>query len=223
MNLVWGRLPSIRMVSRTLACLAAISLAGAAASSLAQNNDAPIPMDYPAWPLDHRPPAVSRHSVAADPDQMPGIRIESNGALITGPLNERRVYVPLDRPLLPQAFQGRWAATPELCNALRPRTRNGEIPDGVIQIGRDKIMGRQHLSILKTFVPLPSNFTMEMLNSGRDLTLSASRYGDAAKVLIIFSEPDGMRNYRELSLLEDRSLDIQNGHGHETALRCREQ
>lgn len=222
MNLDRAHLWGIRMVSRGLACLAAISVAGGAASSMAQSNEAPIPMDYPSWPMDHRPPAVSRPSEAADPDQILGIRIESNGALITGALNERRVYLPLDRPLLPEGFQGLWAGTPELCNTVRRGTRNPEIPNGVIQIGPNEIVGRQRLSILKTFVPLPSSFTMEMLNSGRNLTLSASPYRDATNVLLIVSEPDGVRDYIEFVLLKDDSLVIQSRHSHETALRCRE-
>lgn len=206
-----------RILSRAVAQIGAACLVCTAASAVGQSKEAYAIVDQPApSPRDPLPQPQT------DPDRIAGIRIEPNGALITGPLDQRRVYIPFDRPVWPAGFEGVWAGEASICASAITESRTGALPDGSLQIGHAEIVGRQRLAILKMYAPLPSTFTMAMLNSGRKLELPASRYRDATKVLVILSAPDGKRDYEELTLLADGGLDLQNTHSHETAVRCPE-
>jgi hypothetical protein len=83
------------------------------------------------------------------------------------------------------------------------------------------MLGRMRMAVVKTFVPLPSSFTLEMLQSGRQLVLPARRYRQAEKVLVIHTLPDGRRDYAEIGVSPDsRVLELQGRNGRETAVRC---
>lgn len=202
------------VLSRTLAGVGAACLVCIASTTVAQTNKVPVPVDIPP------PPYGPRLQPPADPDQIVGIRIEDNGALITGPLDARRVYISLDQPALPRGFEGVWAKEAALCASAVEGSRTGVMPDGGLVIRPTEIVTIRRFSILKLFVALPSTFTMAMLNFGQNLQLPASRYRDAEKVLAIFAYPDGKRDYAELTLLPDDRLDIQNRNSHEEAERC---
>lgn len=173
----------------------------------------PVTQDIPRMPAAAPP---------RDPSQIAGIRIDGNGALITGPLDHRRVYIPLDKPIVPSAFFGLWAGTPAVCvAAAASRTDSASTPDGSLVIGKTAIVGRKRMTILQTFVPLPATLTMAMLDSGRPLVLPAGKYRGARKVLVTFALPDGQRDYREIGILQDgKTLELQKGNGNETATRC---
>ncbi len=182
----------------------------------AQTSSAPVVVDM-------APPGLPAATPPSDPKQIAGIRTEGNGALITGPLDHRRVYIPLDTPVIPNGFKAVWAARPELCGpaGAAARSEPTKLPDGSLVITEKDIIGRKIWAIQKVYVPLPSSFTKATLESGRPLVLPAFEYRKAPKVLMIYYEPDGTRNYIELTLLENgRKLSIGRGNGEETALRC---
>jgi|GEM_PF-1680376 len=185
----------------------------------AQDGQTPVIVDVP-------PPRRSTTPQAQpdpDPNAILGVRIEDNGALITGPMNARRVYIPLDRADLPTGFRSLWAGDAALCASAveADRQHPNDLPDGSLRIGRKQIVGRQTMEILQLFVLLPSDFTWDMLESGRRLVLPASRYQDATKVLAIFSGPDGKRGYIELERTADGDgLRLRTRASNETATRC---
>ncbi len=200
-----------------LIALAGCALPIAAPQAAAQSSPVPVIVDtaQPSHPATTSP---------SDPKQIAGIRIEGNGALITGPLDHRRVYIPLDKPVIPDGFKAVWAAKPELCGpaAAAAKSDPGKLPDGSLTITGKDIIARKILAIEKVYVPLPSSFTTAMLESGRPLVLPATQYRQAPKLLVIYFEPDGTRNYNELGLAEDGGkLSIGRGNGEEIALRCR--
>ncbi len=168
-----------------------------------------------AAPLKPQPPAPR------DPNAIQGIRIEGNGALITGPLGSRRVYIPLDKPIVPKPLVGLWVGKEDLCASAPAEAVDALPPDGILRITDTEMLGRMRMAVVKTFVPLPSSFRLEMLQSGRQLVLPARRYRKAEKVLVIHTLPDGRRDYAEIGVSPDRRvLELQGRNGRETAVRC---
>ncbi len=167
------------------------------------------------------PPQKLQPSAPWDPNAIPGIRIEENGALVTGPLDSRRVYIPLDKPIVPKPLVGLWVGKRGLC-ASAPAEAEGMLPpDGVLRITGTEMLGRVRMTVVNTFVPLPSSFTLEMLQSGRRLVLPSHRYRDVQKVLVIHTLPDGRRDYAEIGVTPDaRVLELHGRNGRETAFRC---
>jgi hypothetical protein len=158
-----------------------------------------------------------------DPNQIEGIRIEDNDALIIGPINQRRVYIPLDQPVMPAGFRTAWVAKPESCAAARVALSDptATLPAGTLLITDTQMIVRKTSRILRVYVPLPDSFTMAMLGSGRPLVLPASKYRGVGKVLAIYSESDGHRGYMELTQLDKGAkLDMSNNRSRETGLRC---
>lgn len=173
---------------------------------------------------DDFPPTVPlQKPVTRDPAEILGIRIESNGALITGPMNARRVFIPLDRPIVPKGMLGHWARSADACSA--PTGGQTAAADAVVEnnffITSEEILARQRMRIVQTFVPLPSTFTLATLQSGRRLVLPARKHRGATEILVIVSMPDGKRDYSIINLLsEGQELDLRNRNSHETAVRC---
>ncbi|WP_059152997.1 hypothetical protein [Novosphingobium barchaimii] len=158
-----------------------------------------------------------------DPNQIEGIRIEDNDALITGPINQRRVYIPLDKPVMPAGFRTAWVAKLDSCAAARVALSHpaATLPADTLLITDTQMIARKTWSILQVYVPLPESFTMAMLDSGRPLVLPASKYRGAGKVLVIYAESDGHRGYMELTQLDKGAkLDMSNNRSRETGLRC---
>lgn len=169
------------------------------------------------------PTTPQRNAVKRDPAEILGIRIESNGALITGPMNARRVFIPLDRPIVPKGMLGHWARSADACSlpAKGQTAAADAVAENNVVITSDEIAGRQRFRIVQTFVPLPPTFTLATLQSGRRLVLPARKYRSAEEVLVILSKPDGTRDYSIVRLLSDgQAIDLQNRNSHETALRC---
>jgi len=169
------------------------------------------------------PTAPQQRPVTRDPAEILGIRIESNGALITGPMNARRVFIPLDRPIVPTGMLGHWARSADACSA--PPEGHRGVVDAVAEnnvfLTSDEIVARQRMRIVQAFVPLPSTFTLATLQSGRKLVLPARKHRAAEEILVILAMPDGKRDYSIINLLsEGQALDLRNRNSHETAVRC---
>ncbi len=63
------------------------------------------------------PPQKPQPTAPRNPNAIQGIRIEGNGALITGPLDSRRVYIVLDEPIVPKPLVGLWVGKQDLWRA----------------------------------------------------------------------------------------------------------
>jgi len=160
---------------------------------------------------------------SANPDEIKGIRIESNGALITGPIGERKVYIRLDSAITPLGFQALWVGDQALCTSAREASRSNpeNLPDGSILLTDRQMFGRQTYDIQEVFVPIPSTFTLDMLNSGKQLVLPASDYRSALEALVIFSRRDKGRDYMGLTLADQgHTLDLWGPNGKETGTKC---
>jgi len=158
-----------------------------------------------------------------DPDKIIGIRIESNGALITGPIGKRKVYIRLDSAVVPPRFRALWVADQTLCASAREAGRSNpeKLPDGSILLTEGQLFGRQTYDIQEVFVPIPSTFTLDMLNSGKQLVLPALDYRSTPEALVIFSRQDNGRDYMGLSLADQgQKLKLWGQHGAETGTRC---
>ena len=169
------------------------------------------------------PTAPKQRPVARDPADILGIRIESNGALITGPMNARRVFIPLDRPIVPKGMLGHWARSADACSAPAEGHRGAvdAVAENNVFFTSEEIVARQRMRIVQTFVPLPSTFTLATLQSGRQLVLPARKHRAAEEILVIVSTPDGKRDYSIINLLsEGQALDLRNRNSRETAVRC---
>lgn len=186
-------------------------------SALAQSQPVPVIQDIPF------PSPAQESPVKSDPSEIPGIRIESNGALITGPVNARRVYIPLDRPIVPKGMRGPWARSADVCKLSSEweKTEANAMAEDNLLITNQEIIAKQRLQIRRIFVPLPPTFTLAMLESGRTLALPARKQKNAAEILVIFSMPNGQRDYLTIRLLsEGQIIDLQSRSSHETAVRC---
>lgn len=172
--------------------------------------DGPVPISPPAY----RPP--SRAEVL-------GIRIEPNGALITGPMNARRTFLPLDKAIVGDAMRGHWARSVAAC-APRPMDwENGgeRTATDNIMVNDDLIDAKRPMRILQSFIPVPPHISFAMLESGKPMVQRARRHRDAEEILVIFAMPDGKRDYSVMTLSADhRSIIFQNGHSREVAVRC---
>ncbi|QDG93779.1 hypothetical protein NIBR502774_14330 (plasmid) [Rhizobium sp. NIBRBAC000502774] len=160
---------------------------------------------------------------SANPDEIKGIRIQSNGALITGPIGARKVYIRLDSAVVPPRFQALWVGDQTLCASAREagRSNSEKLPDGTILLTDGQMFGRQTYDIQQVFVPLPSTFTLDMLNSGKQLVLPASDYRSTLEALVIFSRRDKGRDYMGLSLSDqEQKLNLWGKNGKETGSRC---
>ena len=225
-----SRLVVVHRCHAALRMIAALAVALSVTSTfqgpraLAQSQPVPIIQDVPSPPP--ASPAPQGAAIRRDPSQILGIRIESNGALITGPVNARRVYIPLDRPIIPEGMRGHWARSAEICALASEREEaagQAVVKDNVL-ITDQEIVAKQRMRILQAFVPLPDTFTMAMLQSGRPLVLPARKHKRAAEVLVIFSTPGGERDYGEIGLLPGgQTIDFHSRSSRETAIRCASQ
>lgn len=205
--------------------LSAVVIAAACGSGLAGAQmvptDAYVPVAVtvpdglgPSAPPSHSPP---------DGGAIAGIRIERNGALITGPINARRTYLPLDKAIVGEAMRGHWARSVEICG---PRPVGWD--DGGERVAADNIMIRDDgidakvpMRILQSFVPVPPHMSFAMLESGNPMVQRARRYRGAEEILVIVAMPDGRRDYSVMTLAPDhRSIMFRNGHSREVAVRC---
>lgn len=207
---------TVRMIASVAAVLTFVStLQGP--SAFAQSQPVPVIQEVPF-------PSPARGTAAkSDPSEILGIRIESNGALITGPVNARRVYIPLDRPIVPKGMRGPWARSANVCKLPSEweKTEANAMAEDNLLITNQEIIAKQRLQIRRIFVPLPPTFTLAMLQSGRPLALPARKHKNAAEILVIFSMPNGQRDYLTISLLsEGQIIDLQSRSSHETAVRC---
>ncbi|WP_296081954.1 hypothetical protein [uncultured Agrobacterium sp.] len=171
------------------------------------------------------PPSSGAQPISTVPttsNDIKGIRIEPNGALITGPLNARKVYIKLDAVDLPRTFQSIWVGDQALCSLASEASKSNaeEMPDGSIFLTERQFFGRQKYDIQAVFVPIPDTFTLDLLNSGKQLVLPGADYRMASEALIIFSSR-GHRDYLILSLIaQGQKLNVRGQNGTETAVRC---
>lgn len=209
----------------TLAYAASFALAFVAASSAttaaamqSPADQQPILVTVPDGP----PPARMTPPPPATP-QILGIRIESSGALITGPMNARRTYIPLDRALIPPAMRGHWAKDQAACLAPQywdDSSGQSAAKDNLL-ITDQAIIAKQKLSAVQSFVPPPPTITLAMLQSGKPMLLPARRHRSAPEILTIFALPDGQKFYGIMRLSPSGdSIQLQSDGSNESAIRC---
>lgn len=197
---------------------AVASIAPMAGATQSTNDPQPMVVIVPDGP----PPARITPSLPTKPEIL-GIRIESNGALITGPMNARRTYIPLDRILIPPAMRGHWAKDQAAC--LAPQywnDSNGQsaAKDNLL-ITDQAIIAKQKLSAVQSFVPPPPTITLSMLQSGKPMLLPARRHRYAPEILSIFTLPDGQKIYGIMRLSPSGdSIQLQSHGSNESAIRC---
>ncbi|HET6538576.1 MAG TPA: hypothetical protein VFG34_10765 [Sphingopyxis sp.] len=214
-----------RQSRSALADAASLALAFAVASiapmAAAMGNPAdpqPVVVIVPDSP----PPARITPPSPAKPEIL-GIRIESNGALITGPMNARRTYIPLDRVLIPPAMRGHWAKDQAACLAPQywdDASGQSAAKDNLL-ITNQAIIAKQKLSAVQSFVPPPPTITLAMLQSGKPMRLPARRHRYAPEILTIVTLPDGAKNYVVMRLSPSgETIQIQSHGSKESAIRC---
>lgn len=206
-----------RLVMRFAVALISMS-AFQAPSALAQSQPIQVIIQDAPYTPSAPVPAATR-----DPSEIQGIRIESNGALITGPVNARRVYIPLNRPFIPEGMRGHWARSADICDLPSDREKaDGQaVATDNALITKQEIVAKRRFQVLQTFIPLPPTFTLAMLESGRPLMAPAHKHKRAEEILVIFSMPDGHRDFSVISLhSEGQAITLRRRSSHETAVRC---
>jgi hypothetical protein len=213
-------MPAKCAMAMVLAMLAPVTLSGVAA---AQNSASPQPMivSVPDGP----PPANAPRTAPPAPTSpaIPGIRIESNGALITGPVNARRTYIPLDRLTIPTPMQGHWAKNQAACVPLAQwDDANGpSAPPDNLRITDTAIIAKARMTATQSYVPLPPSISFAMLQSGKPVQLSARPYRKATEILVIFTLPNGDKNHAVMRLSPSGdSIQLQSHGSNESAIRC---
>lgn len=198
---------------------AAASIAPMAAAMHSPADPQPILVTVPDGP----PPARIAPPPPATTPEILGIRIESNGALITGPINARRTYIPLDRALIPPAMRGHWAKDQAACLAPQywdDASGQSAAKDNLL-ITDQAIIAKQKLSAIQSFVPPPPTITLAMLQSGKPMRLPARRHRHAPEILAIFTLPDGTKNYAVMRLSPSgETIQLQSHGSNESAIRC---
>jgi hypothetical protein len=162
--------------------LSAVVIAAACGSGLAGAQMVPTDAYAPQKPVEVTVPdgrgasAPPSHS-PPDRGEIAGIRIERNGALITGPINARRTFLPLDKAIVGEAMRGHWARSVKACG---PRPVGWD--DGGERVAADNIMIRDDgidakvpMRILQSFVPVPPHMSFAMLESGKPMVQRARR------------------------------------------------
>lgn len=206
------------------AIMAAVFIANSGAAAQEPPLAAPAPSPAPVTVSEDRAsnmPSPSYRPLSRT--EISGIRIESNGALITGPINARRTFIELDRPIIADAMQGHWARSVEVCAPRPANWKDGgaRVAAENLMISEDLIDAKVPMRILQSFVPSPPHISLAMLQSGKKMMLRASQYKKAEEILVIVALPNGARNYTVLRVSPDRSsMVLQNGRSRETAVRC---
>src|SRR5690606_15925519 len=145
------------------------------------------------------------------------------GALITGPMNARRTYIPLDRILIPPAMRGHWAKDQAGCLAPQywdDSSGQSAAKDNFL-VTDQAIIAKQKLTAVQIFVPPPPSITLAMLQSGKPMMLPARRHQNATEILSIFTLPDGQKIYGIMRLSPSGdSFQLQSHGSNESAIRC---
>ncbi|MCC2602963.1 hypothetical protein [Sphingopyxis yananensis] len=206
------------MAASLALAFAVASIAPMAAATQSTNDPQPMVVIVPDGP----PPARITSSLPTKPEIL-GIRIESNGALITGPMNARRTYIPLDRILIPPAMRGHWAKDQAGCLAPQywdDSSGQSAAKDNFL-VTDQAIIAKQKLTAVQIFVPPPPSITLAMLQSGKPMMLPARRHQNATEILTIFTLPDGQKIYGIMRLSPSGdSIQLQSHGSNESAIRC---